>query len=214
MLEKIVKSAIRFAHTARKGLFVAAKAKRALLLAVLLGLPACGGTQYNVSGEEDLTASFGVRDFRALVDQLADRMLDDPGFRSEVGVDQPNLLIDDIRNKTDEHIDTESITDSLKARMVRRRLFTIVNRSNLDVLREEVQLSEAGLSDADSSVRLGGLVGAQYVLHGNLSAIVNRQGRTRQTFYKLTLVVQDIERGVEIWIDEAEISKTSKRSLL
>lgn len=56
-------------------------------------------------------------------------------------------------------------------------------------------------------------MGAKYVMYGNFSSIVNYVGKEKQTYYKFTLILQNIETGEEIWIDEAEVNKVTKKPL-
>ncbi len=183
----------------------------AVLLATTLG--SCGGVRENQAGEEALTTSFGVRDFRKIVDDMVEAMVTNRGLKEDLGDLRPTLLISPVVNRSDEHIDTQLINDSIRVRLNRARLFTFVNRNHLETLLEEQQLGESGLADPDSASQIGRLVGAQYLLHGSIANIRTRESGDQQIFYKVVLTLTELETGIDYWVDEAEVSKTSSRGL-
>lgn len=187
--------------------------KNLLNILLLILLAGCGGTVYQDSASNNAISTFSVQDQKQLIDSLTKKMLNNVTFQSIVGNERPTILIDTINNKTAEHIDTESITDTLKSTIVRSHLFSVVSREKIDLLANEQALSQSGLTDKEHAVKLGKLLGAKYALYGNFSDIVNYNGNEKQTYYKLTIIVQNIETGEEIWIDEAEINKVSKKGL-
>ncbi len=187
--------------------------KKYLGIALLLFLTACGGTKYQSASENKSSSTFSVQDQKMLVSTLSDKLVNDRVFKEDLNDERPTLLIDIVKNKTSEHIDTESMTDTLKSSVVRSRMFSIINRDKLNLLAKEALISESGLADSQKATKLGKLWGAKYVMYGNFSSIVNYVGKEKQTYYKFTLIVQNIETGEEVWIDEAEINKVSKKGL-
>ena len=141
-------------------------------------------------------------------------MTKDRGLRSDIGTDRPTLLIVPMVNNTDEHIDTNSITQSIQVKISKARLFTFVTRDALKALKDENALAQAGIADTATVARLGKVVGARYVLRGNVSSIKNKVSKKKtQIFYKVTLIMTDIETGIDVWLDEVEVSKTHKKGL-
>ncbi len=183
----------------------------AILFSVFL-LGACAKkTSYSTGENIGLADSFAFQDQRHLVSQITKQMQNDRSLiASRLSATRPTIIIDSISNKTSEHIDTQSITDSISASIIRDGLFTIVSRQKLDVLAKERQLAELGLASEQKAVQLGKLWGAKYVLYGNFSSIVNYVGKTKQTYYKMSIFIQDVETGVQIWVGEQEIIKNTK----
>ena len=185
-----------------------------LFIFVSLFLVSCGGTEYNEAGKEEISADFGIRDFRAITEGMIEKMTKDRGLRSDVGTDRPTLLIVPMVNNTDEHIDTNSITQSIQVKISKARLFTFVTRDALKALKDENALAQAGIADTATVARLGKVVGARYVLRGNVSSLKNKVSKKKtQIFYKVTLIMTDIETGIDVWLDEVEVSKTHKKGL-
>ncbi len=68
------------------------------------------------------------------------------------------------------------------------------------------------------------MIGAEFMLYGNLSSIYKEAGstgnpvdkftKTRDVYYKFTLKLMNLKTGLVEWQDEQEIRKTAKRGLL
>jgi uncharacterized protein (TIGR02722 family) len=186
-----------------------------LLIAGIVMLSACGGTKsgYQNVSDNKVASNFSPMDQKLLIEQLAEKIKNDPQLKAEVGNDRPALLIDVVKNKTSEHIDTEAITDTLKININKSMLFSIISRERNDLLLNEQKLAQSGLSDKDKVAQLGKLFGAKYVLYGSFSSITNMVNSQKQTYYKLNLSILNIETGQEVFIDEAELNKISKKSM-
>ena len=185
--------------------------KRIIIFFMLIALASCGGTKYQEFQNNNLSSTFGVNDQKKLVDDLVNKLITDGVLQSELKGSRPTLLIDIVKNKTSEQIDTESITDTIKFNIIKSRMFAIISRDKIDILAQEQSLVQSGISDSQRALQLGKIWGAQYVLYGNFSSIVNYVKNEKQVYYKLTLIIQNIETGEEIWIDESEINKITKR---
>lgn len=181
-----------------------------ILLSLVVLVASCAPTTgYQDVSSNTLSITFSATDQKKLVEELADKLINDPYIRGDIS-NRPTLLIDVIKNKTSEHIDTESITDTLKAKVVRSRLFSIINRDKMNLLLKEQEINQSGLTDQQKATQLGKLWGAKYAMYGNFSSIVNYVGKEKQVYYKFTLIIQNIETGEEMWIDEAEINKVRR----
>lgn len=184
---------------------------KCLAFVSLLMISACSSkTSYKSLDNTDLASSFSVQDQVNLVNQLSNNILSSNIIKNRVKNSTPKLLIDSIKNKTSEHIDTESITDTLQSNIISSGLFTIISRQNTHLLGREQILNKAGLTDASTAAHLGKLYGAEYVLYGNFSSIVNYVKKAKNTYYKLTLFLQNIETGAQLWIGEASVNKVTK----
>ncbi|XWO14259.1 Penicillin-binding protein activator LpoB [Candidatus Hepatincola sp. Pdp] len=186
--------------------------KYTVFLALLLLSACAGGTSYQGVEQNKGSSTFSVQDQKMLVDTLATKLTQDATLKQEV-MGRPTLLIDEVNNKTSEQIDTQSMTDTLKMNIVKSHLFSIISRDKTNLLAKEQQLAQSGLADNERATQLGKLWGAKYVMYGNFSSIVNYVGKEKQTYYKFTLILQNIETGEEIWIDEAEVNKVTKKPL-
>lgn len=183
---------------------------------VLAGaLAGCTSVKYgDAGGVETTTADFGSTDLQQIATSMVDSLLTFPPIVQITDQRRPVMFVEKIKNKTSEHIDTESVTDTISSRLLRSGKFRFVDMTKVAALEKQLdyQLESGNVSD-ETAVKRGRQVGAEYMMYGNLSSIVKRDGSTKDVYYKFTLKVMDVESGIVEWADEKEIRKTAKKSL-
>lgn len=189
-----------------------------LVAAALLGLGGCASkVQYGDAGAvETLNTDFGSTDLQLIAEKMVDDLLASPAMADIAAPGKrPILFIDSIKNKTTEHIDTESITDTISTKLLNSGRFRFVDRSKVDAMAKELDYQAAsGMVDENRSVKMGRQLGAQYMLYGNFSSITKNAGSTRDVYYKFTMKLSNLETGLVEFQGEKEIRKTRRKSLL
>lgn len=187
---------------------------------VLLGLASilsgCANTvSYgDAQAVETKTVDFGSTDLQKIAADMVDSMMMSGSVAAITKNSRPIVFIDGIKNKTSEHIDTESITDTISTKMLNSGKFRFVDMDRVEDVRQQLQFQNNDqLVDKGSSVQFGKMVGAQYMLYGNLSSIVKEDGRDKDIYYKMTMRLMDIKSGLIEWADETEIRKEQSRSM-
>lgn len=88
---------------------------------------------------------------------------------------RPIVFVERIKNKTSEHIDTESITDTISTKMLNSGKFRFVDMDRVESVREQLNFQNTDeLVNQSTAIQFGKMVGAQYMLYGNLSSIVKK----------------------------------------
>ncbi len=175
-------------------------------------LASCSTTvEYGDStSSKPVSTDFGSSDLQQIAATMVDSMLSDEVLQ-EISVDGPPLLIvDKVKNKTLQHIDTESVTDSIRTKLIRSRKFSFQDRTTEAALNEELAYQQAAAKDAVAS---GQQDAPHYMLTSNLSEIQQEQGRLKDVYYKFTMSLRDLKSGRLIWADEKEIRKQKNRSI-
>ena len=67
---------------------------------------------------ETLTKDFGSTDLQMIAAKMVDDMLTFPPVVQMTQTRRPVIVLDRIHNKTQEHIDTESITDTIQNKLI------------------------------------------------------------------------------------------------
>ena len=172
--------------------------KRAGLIAVgavLAGaLAGCTSVKYGDSGAvETTTTGFGSTDLQQIATAMVDSLLSFPPIVEITAQRRPVMFVDTVKNKTSEHIDTESVTDTISSRLLRSGKFRFVDMTKVAALEKqlEYQLESGNVSD-ESAAKRGRQIGAEYMMYGNLSSIVKRDGSTKDVYYKFTLKVMNL----------------------
>lgn len=189
-----------------------------LLAAAALGLNGCATqTQYgDATAVETVNTDFGSTDLQMIAEKMVDDLLASPAM-AEIAPSgkRPILFVDTIKNKTLEHIDTESITDTISTKMLNSGRFRFVDRTKVDAIAKELDYqANSGMVDEAKSVKIGRQLGAQMMLYGNFSSIVKTSGGTKDVYYKFTMKLTNLESGLVEFQAEKEIRKTKKKSFI
>ncbi len=163
---------------------------------------------------ETTSVEFGSTDLQQMATKMVDSLLAFPPIVEATSQRRPVMFVEKVKNKTTEHIDTESITDTISTRLLRSGKFRFVDMTKVAEVRDQLAFqNESGMVDRNSAVQIGRQIGAEYMMYGNLSSIVKRSSGVKDVYYKLTLKVMHIESGMIEWSDEKEIRKQREKSL-
>lgn len=159
------------------------------------------------------TSRLEPQDVRRTVEAMAESLLSAPGVKEAVGGGRPVLDIEPLKNRSTQHIDMVSITDSLRKQLLRSGLFRFVDRStsgtDITIMDEQAQL---GLTDPKKAIKPGQQSAAQMFLTGALSEMKTQVGRSMDEYYKFTMILKDLRSGEIVWTDEQEIRKVSDKA--
>jgi uncharacterized protein (TIGR02722 family) len=164
---------------------------------------------------ETTDINFGSTDLQKIADQMTDSLVQSPVVGTMTANKRPIVFVDTVKNKTSEHIDTESLTDSISTQLLRSGKFRFVDMTKVNTVREQLSYQNEGdLVNPSKAVQFGKQVGAEYMLYGNLASIVKTNADKSDVYYKFTMRLMDLESGLVEWADETEIRKTSNKQLL
>ncbi|AOW78651.1 penicillin-binding protein activator LpoB [Colwellia sp. PAMC 20917] len=193
-----------------------------LMIATTVGLAitlVAGCAQKSVVRYGDATAvettdiNFGSTDLQKVAGEMTDSLLLSPVVGTLTQNKRPIMFVERLKNKTSEHIDTESITDSISTKLLRSGKFRFVDMARVEAAREQIKFQQdSGMVDTNKAVQFGKQVGAEYMLYGNLSSIVKSNKDKSDVYYKFTLRLMDLESGLVEWADETEIRKTKVKA--
>ncbi|HCE39949.1 penicillin-binding protein activator LpoB [Alloalcanivorax profundimaris] len=186
----------------------------ALAMALLLTGCASKVDYGDAQARETVTTDFGSTDLQMIAAKMVDDMMVFPPIVDMTRERRPVLFVDRVKNKTSEHIDTESITDTIQTKLINSGKFRFVDMSVVNRVREQLEYQQdSGMVDQATAAQMGRQIGAEFMLYGNLSSIVKRDDSTKDVYYKFTLKLLNIQSGIIEWSGEKEIRKTRKRSL-
>ncbi len=164
------------------------------------------------------TTKIEPQDVRRTVEKMVESLLVAPGVKEFVSDRRPVLDIEPMKNRSSQHMDMLSLTESVRMQLLRSGMFRFVDRSSvgtaaidIDRITQETQL---GLVDPSKAVRAGQQTALDMYLTGTLSEIRNVSGRTTDQYYKFSMILKDLRTGEIVWADEQEIRKESTRPVI
>ncbi|MGB2246034.1 MAG: penicillin-binding protein activator LpoB [Alcanivorax sediminis] len=187
-----------------------------MMLGAVVALSGCASkVDYgDAQARETVNTDFGSTDLQMIAAKMVDDMLVFPPIVQLTQNRRPVVFVDSIKNKTTEHVDTESITDTIQSKLLNSGKFRFVDMTKVESVRQQLDYqSESGLVDPSTAAQMGRQIGAEFMMYGNFSSIVKRDGSTKDVYYKFTLKLMNIQTGIIEWANEKEIRKTKTKSL-
>jgi penicillin-binding protein activator len=162
---------------------------------------------------ETVTADFGSTDLQMIAEKMVNSLLASPVLSAG---SRPVFYVHKVKNMTDEHIDTKSITDKIRVTLLKsgRVRFSAVNEVNDEILKQLEYQSKSGVVDLKTAKSAGSQVGADYFLFGEIASIKKKAGRVEDVYFKFTMNLVNIKTGLIEWADEKEIRKEAKKPLM
>ncbi len=161
------------------------------------------------------TTKIEPQDIRRTVEKMVESLLIAPGVKEFVAGRRPVLDVEPMKNRTTQHIDMLSITDSVRMQLLRSGIFRFVDRSSAGTVATDIeritQENQLGLVDASRAVKAGSQTALDMYLTGSLSEIRNVNGRHVDQYYKFSMILKDLRTGELVWADEKEIRKAATR---
>jgi penicillin-binding protein activator len=189
-----------------------------LALALCLSSIGCASRPHVSYGDpgstEAVSTDFGSNDLQQIASSMVDSLLTFPPVVEATAKRRPVLVVDHVKNKTRQHIDTEGVTDTIRTKLIRSGKFRFIDRTTDDAAIDEIRTQqESGLTNQRTAIKFGKQFGAEYMLTGSIMDIPQRAGDITDVYYKFTLNLKNLTTGILEWADEKEIRKTAERPL-
>lgn len=181
-------------------------------------LVACGGTSVKRLGSDQevaLSDQWNDTDSKLVADEMITDMLSFPWYK-RYKVDNPGelpaIILQRVRNKSHEHIATDTFVNDIKRAVMRTGVadFVVGGDERLD-LRAEKKQQELNAS-SDSAKELGNEIGADFALVGSINSFVDQVDGSRVTSYQVDLKLVNIETSREAWSGTKKIKKIQEKS--
>lgn len=183
-------------------------------LVLAVGLAACSSTvQYgDATAVETVNTDFGSTDLQTIATKMVDEMLVFPPLMEITAQKRPVLFVDKIKNKTTEHINMESVTDSIQTKLIQSGKFRFVDMTAVEQVRKQFEFQQqSGFVDEQTAAQMGRQIGAEYMLYGNMASIVKQDKKVKDVYYKFSLKLMHLQSGIVEWMGEKEIRKSKTK---
>ena len=190
-------------------------------LGAVLLLTACAGTsvQRMDAGEvKDVTGRWNDTDSRLVAEEMISDCLMRPWYgkaRSDLAKN-PTVIVGSVRNQSSEHIATDTFVEDLQRALINSGKVGFVaskgERGEVRAERRDQNLDP----HASMATRkpFGEEVGADYMLSGTITSIVDQEGGKAVLFYQTNLKLVDMKTNEIVWNGQKKIKKFVQRSRL
>lgn len=161
---------------------------------------------------EPLSTGFEFQDLNLIADKMVGSMLTSEQTVAITKSYQPILIVERVQNRSDEHIDTEAITDTIRTQLIRSGKFRFVDKTSRDWQREEIDYQTSGRMVASRhAIKQGRQLGAEYMVVGSIVSFEQKTSTVLRKSYKMTLNLINLETGLIEWADETPITKVRSK---
>lgn len=188
------------------------------LAALLVGASACGPKAFTKGEYDDPTRvellddKFNEADMQQMADTIIKSMVACPYVAKSPK--PPVVIVEKVQNRTEEHIDTVSMTDKIRTALIKTGKVRFVNKEARATIDEEYQYSAGGAVSGPTQKKKGSQIGADYIFNGSIATNVQEVGSDKFIYYKLTMNMTNLETSTIDCTEEREIRKKyRKRSI-
>lgn len=164
--------------------------------------------------QTDLSGRWNDTDSRLVAEEMIDDVLSRPWlnrFNSAEGR-EPVVIVGTVRNRSSEHIDTTTFINDMERELVNSGMVRFVAASEArEELREE-RMDQQTQASQETIARLGDETGADFMLQGSISSIVDAVEGERAVFYQVDMELIDIQTNEKVWLGSKEIKKVIEQS--
>ena len=191
-----------------------------LILFSFLLFTACSSskqvTRVAADSQTDLSGRWNDTDARLVADEMIKDALSSAWIDNfKVDSDEyPVVMVGRVRNETMEHIDTEVFTKEMERAFVNSgRVDVVASMAESEQVRK-IRSDQQSYASFETAAALGKEVGADYVIIGNISSILDEEGGQSVIFYTINLEMVNVETNRKAWIGNKKIKKQIDRRRL
>lgn len=188
------------------------------LCSLALALAACGGPQTgrvtgdgevvyeDAQAEETVNTQWGSTDLQMTAESMTQSLLASRWITKAEAA--PKIRLREVKNYTDEHIDTKGVTDKIRIKLLQSGTVRfLADENNLDDIMAERELTEVATTRGENKL----MTDTDYIITGSVRSIRKRTKTVGDVFYQITLELVDPQSGEIIWADEKEIRKRTTK---
>ena len=188
------------------------------IMTLALSLGACApdfeGTYSDPAQSEIVDDKWNETDARKTATSLIQQVLSKPWLAAyeQKNKQKPVVIVDDVANRTDEHIDTKALTEFMQDELINSGRVRFLNAEKRKQILEEIKYQNSGTTEGSTKKTLGKQIGADFMLSGAISSSVHSQGGLKTVTYQTAMNLTDLETTEMIWSGKELIKKRFKRS--
>ncbi len=187
------------------------------LTTIALTIAGCGSgktvTRIDPEVVTDLSGRWNDTDSRMVAETMIKQALSSPWVDDYTRSHKrrPVVIVGSIRNRSHEHIDINTFVNDLSRELTNSgKVSFVAGKEERAEIREERQ-EQAIHSREDTQKAPGKELGADYMLQGNISTILDEADGAKAVFYQVDLQMIDLENNVKSWFGQKKLKKVIER---
>jgi len=183
----------------------------ALCMVVVIGL-SCQKkvvTRLETDQVTDISGRWNDTDSRMVSETMVTDCLNHPWLSEHLrdASKNPAVIVGIIRNKSSEHIAVNTFISDIERAFVNSGLVDVVASATDRVELRDERADQARYADEATVKEFGRELGADYMLNGDISTIIDQEKDTKVVYYQVDLTLTDIETNRKVWIGQEKIKK-------
>lgn len=191
-----------------------------IAMAMLAGTILLGGcasetkvTRVDSGVVTDLSGRWNDTDSRMVAETMVKEALGSPWLENYTRSKsrQPVVIVGTILNRSHEHINVQTFVTDLSRELTNSQKVTFVaGKGEREEIRDE-RREQAVHALEDTQKAPGKEIGADYMLKGNISTILDESQGVKAVYYQVDLEMIDLENNVKSWFGQKKIKKVIER---
>jgi hypothetical protein len=123
---------------------------------------------------------------------------------------KPTVIVGLVKNKTSEHISTETFINDIEREFINSAKVRMVQGGEA---REELRTERADQQDfasLNTAKKWGLEKGADFILQGTINSITDSNSKEKIMYYQVDLTLTSLESNEKVWIGSKKIKKVIK----
>ena len=187
----------------------------AVAVLVVAGCSTTKVERIDVDETVDLSGRWNDTDSRLVSDEMIADVVNRPwirDFKSRHRGTRPVVIVGSVRNRSDEHINTQTFVKDLERALINSgEVDFVASSAERDEIRDE-RLEQAAYASEETAKEEGREIGADFMLKGSINTITDRIEGKQVKYYQVNLELMDIESNRKVWIGEKKIKKVVTQS--
>ncbi len=189
----------------------------AFLVVVLFATMGCTGRKVTRIPEDsitDLSGRWNDEDSRLVSEEMIADCLGQPWKMNhwEKTGQKPVVIVGLIKNSTAEHIPVKIFISDIERYFINSGQVTVVaSAAERDEIRDE-RADQNTYSSQETMNQWGRELGADYLMGGEISQIIDQAGSDRVVYYQVDMTLIDLENNTKVWLGQKKIKKLIERA--
>jgi uncharacterized protein (TIGR02722 family) len=181
------------------------------ILAATLTFDACSPkvTRIDPNEQIDLSGRWNETDSRLVAEQMIQDAFSRPWINDHQTATgkKPIMVVGIVRNKSHEHISTETFIKDIEREMLNSGKVKVVQAgaAREDLRKERGEQQE--FASQETAKKWGKELGADFMLQGTVNSIVDADKKSKVVFYQIDMELTNVETNEKVWIGSKKIKK-------